>query len=390
MKLRICRLLAIAICVFGCFGSVRTLAQNAYITDANPNSNSVSVIDAATNTVTATIAVGSSPIGVAVSPAGNKVYVANGGSNTMSVIAAATNKVTATIPVGSAPEGVAVSPDGTKVYVTNEVDNSVSVIDTATNTVTATIAVGSQPFGVAVTPDGSKVYVTIIGFRFTGNTVSVIDTATNKVTARITVGFSPSGVAVNPDGSTVYVATTDLVAPVNTVSVIAVASEMVTTTIILGTPRNGASSPSGVAVSPDGSKVYVTNGGFNTVSVIDTVTNTVIATIPVGLFPLGVAVSPDGSKVYVTNGGFNSVSVIDTATDAVTTITDSSFNVPFVFGDFIGPPPKFAGTPGFSNCHGQSVSALAKQYGGLNAASAALGFASVNALQDAIENYCEA
>ena len=52
---------------------------------------------------------------------------------------------------------------------------------------------------------------------------------------------------------------------------------------------------------PDGSKVYVTNNGANTVSVINTATNTVSATITVGIRPLGVSVSPDGSKVYVAN-----------------------------------------------------------------------------------------
>jgi len=50
--------------------------------------------------------------------------------------------------------------------------------------------------------------------------------------------------------------------------------------------------------------------------------------------------------------------------------------------------PVFAGTPGKANCHGQSVSALAKQYGGLNGAAAALGFASVDALQAAIQEFC--
>jgi hypothetical protein len=55
---------------------------------------------------------------------------------------------------------------------------------------------------------------------------------------------------------------------------------------------------------------------------------------------------------------------------------------------FIQPPPRFAGTPGFSNCYGKSVSALAKQFGGLNAAAAALGFPSVKALQNAIQVFC--
>jgi hypothetical protein len=51
--------------------------------------------------------------------------------------------------------------------------------------------------------------------------------------------------------------------------------------------------------------------------------------------------------------------------------------------------PVFAGTPGKASCHGQSVSALARQHGGLNAAAAALGYASVEALQNAILAYCE-
>ena len=59
--------------------------------------------------------------------------------------------------------------------------------------------------------------------------------------------------------------------------------------------------PEGVAVSPDGSRVYVANAGSSTVSVIDTATNTVTATIAVGLWRYGVAVTPDGSKVYVAN-----------------------------------------------------------------------------------------
>jgi YVTN family beta-propeller protein len=69
----------------------------------------------------------------------------------------------------------------------------------------------------------------------------------------------------------------------------------------------------------------------------------VSATIPVGLFPVGVAVTPDGSKVYVTNGRSNTVSVIDTATNTVSaTIPVGSFPNHVS----IQPPPRFAGVPG--------------------------------------------
>ena len=64
-----------------------------------------------------------------------------------------------------------------------------------------------------------------------------------------------------------------------------------------------------------------------------------------------------------------------------------------MLGNFIQPErptPTFAGLPGKANCYGQSVAALAKQYHGLNAASANLGFASVGTLQVAILAFCEA
>ena len=69
---------------------------------ANDGSGTVSVIDGATNTVTATVAVGTDPIGVAVDETTDTIYAANDGSGTVSVIDGATNTVTATVTVGAA------------------------------------------------------------------------------------------------------------------------------------------------------------------------------------------------------------------------------------------------------------------------------------------------
>jgi len=91
------------------------------------------------------------------------------------------------VTVGKYPWGVAVNPAGTKVYVTNYGDGTFSVIDTATNKVTATAKVGSYPLGVDFSPDGTKAYVA----KETGGAVSVINTATNKVTAKVWVGKEP-------------------------------------------------------------------------------------------------------------------------------------------------------------------------------------------------------
>ena len=74
-----------------------------------------------------------------------------------------------------------------------------------------------------------------------------------------------------------------------------------------------------MAITPDGTRVYVTNGNDDTVSVIDTASNTVLTTVGVGALPFGVAITPDGTRAYVTNGDDNTVSVIDTASNTVLT-----------------------------------------------------------------------
>src|SRR5205085_2307918 len=101
-------------------------------------------------------------------------YVANQVDNSVSVIHTATNTVVATVGVGSGPQGVAITPAGTRRHATNFVDDSVSVIDTASNTVVTTVGVGIDPQRVAITPAGTRAYVTNV----ISSSVSVIDTAT--------------------------------------------------------------------------------------------------------------------------------------------------------------------------------------------------------------------
>ncbi|MEV0946119.1 YncE family protein, partial [Rhodococcus sp. NPDC049939] len=139
-------------------------------------------------------------------------------------------------------------------------------------------------------------------------------TQADTVTTTVDVGAYPTGVAITPDGTRAYV--TNLFD--NTVSVIDTTTNTVTDTIDLGRHRAYE-----VAITPDGTRAYVTNHGeYGKVSVIDTATNTVTDTVDVGDSPYGVAITPDGTRAYVANEGDDSVSVIDTATNAVTTTID--------------------------------------------------------------------
>ncbi|GGN93735.1 hypothetical protein GCM10011579_092510 [Streptomyces albiflavescens] len=119
----------------------------------------------------ASIQVGNSPAGVAVSPDGRRVYVTNFSSDSVSVIDPATNRtVGSPIPVEKRPTGVVVSPDGQQVYVANGKSDSVSEIDLATKHIADGIPVGNSPEGVAVSPAERQVYVTNKG----SDSVSVI------------------------------------------------------------------------------------------------------------------------------------------------------------------------------------------------------------------------
>ncbi|TKI78257.1 YncE family protein, partial [Bacillus mycoides] len=97
----------------------------------------------------------------------------------------------------------------------------------------------------------------------------------------------------------------------DTVSVIDTSSNTVVATV----PVEVA--PHGIAVSPDETFVYVANTSSNTVSVIDTSSNTVVATVPVEITPFDVVVIPNGQFAYVTNAGSDTVSVIDTSSNTV-------------------------------------------------------------------------
>ncbi len=117
-------------------------AAQSYAYVPTHKSNSVSVINTASNSVVAVVSVGVQPLQAAVSPDGAFAYVTNSGwflgNNDVSVISTATNSVVATIPVGRFPVGVAFTPNGALAYVANQNSNDVSVINTVTQTTVAT------------------------------------------------------------------------------------------------------------------------------------------------------------------------------------------------------------------------------------------------------------
>jgi bacillolysin len=195
---------------------------------------------------------------------------------------------------------------------------------TLTMTTGAEAATLADAFTVSGTVDEARPFAYVLGRRLSpsqGGTdgtqrLTVIDLSTNSTVTTLLAGQGCScvgaeGLAILPDWSAVYVAN-ELD---NTVSVIRTATNTIIATVPVG------QGPIAVAASPNGGRVYVVNGsGETSVSVIDTATDTVVATIPLGVIQArGIALTPNGNRAYVTTYGSNSVKVIDTATNSVLT-----------------------------------------------------------------------
>ncbi|HKW36346.1 MAG TPA: CFI-box-CTERM domain-containing protein [Burkholderiales bacterium] len=276
-------------------------------------------------TVSASPAAAAGAEALTFSPDGRKVYVANRDAASVSLISTVKHVQLITQPMGAAVQAIAAHPDGRWVYATAGADG-IYVLDagTATHVDTIALTVGGNPVGagtgtapipngLAISPDGRYLYAVD---NQSGGKVLVVDLQMRSVVASADQGpgMMPLAVAAHPGGQKAYFAFASTPASGGgVVQVFDVATLSPTGQISAG------AMPEGIAVTPDGSKVYVANALDNTVTVIDATTDSPAATIAVGQGPLGVAISPDGSHAYVANESDHSVSVIAVSSDSVAT-----------------------------------------------------------------------
>lgn len=140
-----------------------------------------------------------------------------------------------------------------------------------------------------------------------GGGISEINTANESVIATAPFPDNANGVAITPDGRRMYAADRD----VPKVIVFDTTTNVPLAQIPIG---NG---PISVAITPDGTRVYATNQFDGTVSVIATATNQVVGTIATGAEPIWVTFSANGARAYVSNQVSGSLSVVATASNSV-------------------------------------------------------------------------
>ncbi|MGZ8199994.1 MAG: beta-propeller fold lactonase family protein [Methylosarcina sp.] len=279
---------------------------------ANNNApGTVSVIDPDTNTVIASLFVMNNPTRLLVAPDGTKVYVSNKESDTVQVIDTATNTISATIMVGDGPEHMVITSDGHTLFVANGYANTVSAVDTTSNSVIATITTKSYPKFMDITPDNRWVYVS----NKNSGSVTIIDAVNRTALKTVQVGLSPSRVIAHPDGSRVYVSNFGALAVANSssVTVFETTNHSIVTTIPLGTGLGTTS----LDITPDGKTLFSANQTGGSVSVINTLTNTVIGTTAVGGSPWTVNTAPSNDKAYTPPAIANAAVVVDAATSGI-------------------------------------------------------------------------
>ncbi|GGF71411.1 hypothetical protein GCM10007301_33890 [Azorhizobium oxalatiphilum] len=297
------------------------LSSHDRVYAAEQFSNTVSVTDPATNKLLGVIRLGDpqpgnfSPLyrgqvlvhGMGFSPDRKTIAVVSIGSNSVTFIDTATNAVKHTTYVGRSPHEAFFTPDGKEVWVTVRGEDYVAVLDGSTYEEKTRIKVPNGPGMQIFSPDGKYGYVCS---SFTPETV-VITVADHQIVGHVKQEspFCPN-IAATPDGKQVWFTLKDIG---KTQVFNAQPPFDLIKTIETGPITNHVN----FANTAKGTLAYITVGGLNQVKVFRTDDFSPVATIPTGNLPHGVWPSGDGTRVYVGLENADALAAIDTASNKV-------------------------------------------------------------------------
>jgi len=285
-------------------------------------SNTVSVIDPSANRLLGVIKLGDpvpgalSPLykgqllvhGLGYSPDSKTLAVVSIGSNSVTLIDTATNKVKGAVYVGRSPHEAFFTPDGRELWVTVRGENYVSVIDPASMKEVRRIEMANGPGMTVFGPDGRYAFVCS---SFTPE-LTVVDTASHQVLKRLPQAspFCPN-IAVSPESDEVWITLKDA----GKVQVFSAKPPFEQRALLETGPITNHVN---FVNNRNGKFAYVTVGGANQVKAYRRgAVPELTATIPVGSLPHGIWPSGDGSRVYVGLENDNMVAAIDTLNNQV-------------------------------------------------------------------------
>ncbi|HVU47949.1 MAG TPA: hypothetical protein VHD85_17590 [Terracidiphilus sp.] len=316
-------------------------------------------LDAVSGRTLRAVAVGREPRGFTFSPHADRLFVVNSWDDTVSVIDIRSFKVIANWPVAAEPSSVMFDTGNNgagRLFVANRISNDVAVLNASTGAEEARLTAGRGASYMAASSNSGKLFVTHIypnpGPHRTApeSEVTIIDPSEARVVDRMQL-HSIAGVfhiALSNDGRLGVIAHLH---PKNLVPLAHVEHGWAfgNTITVFGADVGGVievpldeldryfALPFGVAIAPDKSRIYITHGGSDCVSIIDVPgllrfihahptpfaqdlsasAHYVVARIAVGRNPRGVALTRDGHRLYVANRLDDTISVIDTRTNRV-------------------------------------------------------------------------
>jgi YVTN family beta-propeller protein len=282
--------------------------------------NSLLVVDLSKNKVLKKIGVGNLPHSVILSNNEQRAYVSNQWSDDISVIDLTTFKVVDTLKTGNGPAGMSLSADNKYLYVVDSYSSNISVLDLISGEERKRFDAGNNPTGTQLSPDGKTLYVTsrralIAPYGETlKSELTVVDESTQRIKGRLNIesAYMMENVAFTPSGDLALVT---MIRPKNLVPSIQVEQGWMmtygiviieqkengkTVQLLLDEPNAYYSDPFDIVVTPDGKKAFVSHSGVNTISVIDidSVRNLISES------------SPETLKLYSDNLGISSRYVI--------------------------------------------------------------------------------
>ena len=232
------------------------------------------------------------------------LVVVNKSDDTVTILDAKTGDIRATVPVGRGPHEVEVLADGRTAAVSDygkpgEPGGTVTLVDLDRGAAVGTIDLGEEtrPHGLDALRDG-RFLVTAEGTK----ELLVVDPGSRKVVARISTRRLVSHMVVaSPDGTRAYVASIGS----GTLSAADLVRKKIAGEVATG------SGAEGIDRTPDGREVWVTNREADTVSVVDAKTLDVVANVPAPKFPIRVKITPDGRRALVSCAQSGDVAVFD-------------------------------------------------------------------------------
>jgi YVTN family beta-propeller protein len=294
-------------------GRYLLISNNGY---ARPT---VTVVDLEREYVTESVQLDHAWVGLAWHPDGRRFYVSGAGNTTVHEMRFEKGRVTRGVDFvlgrpmdrpdwmqnryGNVPQsfigGVAVHPDGNRLFAVHVLGKAVSMVDIATGRVLRTVDLPAEPYTCLVSADGQTLFVSLWG----GARILLFDARTLERQGEIPVGEHPNAMALSKDGTRVFVAC----ANTNAVWVVDVAARRATEQVRVSMFPDAppGSTPNSVSVSPDGTRLLVANADNNTVAVVDISTpghSEVQGFIPTGWYPTAVSFSRDGRSLFILSG----------------------------------------------------------------------------------------